>query len=133
MRLPSGDHVARLKNAVDGNEIARAGVTPVGSPIMSWYSPLASENHATCAPSGDHTGPRSCAPGLWVRLRKSPFSAGTVKISPRASNATRIPVGESVALRIMLATFLNCGRAHGKSPVTSILTFCDLPDFASTR
>jgi len=60
-------------------------------------------------------------------------TAGTVKISPRASNAARTPVGESAALRIMLATFLNCGRAQGRSPATSMFSLCSFPDAASTR
>ena len=37
-------------------------------------------------------------PGVEVRLRVSPFSAGTVRISPRASNSARAPVGEMCAL-----------------------------------
>ena len=45
-------------------------------------------------PSGDHAGDRSCAPGVFVRLRASPFSAGTVTISPRNSNTARAPVGD---------------------------------------
>jgi hypothetical protein len=45
-------------------------------------------------PSGDHTGLRSCAPDDCVRLRGWPFSAGTVKISPRASKAARTRRGE---------------------------------------
>ena len=47
-------------------------------------------------PSGLHDGLRSAAPEVLVRLRVSPFSAGTVKISPCASNAARAPVGEKV-------------------------------------
>ena len=42
-----------------------------------------------------------------MRLRACPFSAGSVWISPRASKAARTPVGDSTALRIMLATFLS--------------------------
>ena len=56
-------------------------------------------------PSGDHTGSRSMTAGLLVRLRGSPFSAGTVRISPRASNTARAPVGEISAFRSRLATF----------------------------
>ena len=50
-------------------------------------------------PSGDQIGERSCTPVELVRLRTSPFSAGTVTISPRNSNAARTPVGESEASR----------------------------------
>ena len=45
-------------------------------------------------PSGDHAGVRSITPGVLVRLRTSPFSAGTVSTSPCASNTARTPVGE---------------------------------------
>ena len=78
-----------------GSAIARGLLSPDWSAIMSWCSPLASESHASCAPSGDHAGFRSCAPGDFVRLRQSPLSVGTVKMSPRASKAARTPVGES--------------------------------------
>ena len=72
------------------------------------------------APSGDHAGfSRSC-PAICDRFRQSPLSVGTVKMSPRASNAARTPVGDSDASRIMPSTRLNCARAHGKSPTTSI-------------
>ena len=64
---------------------------------MRRYSPLASENHATRLPSGDQTGVRSAAPGVRVRLRASPFWAGTEKISPRAEKSARAPLGESEA------------------------------------
>ena len=43
-------------------------------------------------PSGDHCGSRSITPGVWVRLRGSPFSAGTLMISPRAANTARSTV-----------------------------------------
>ena len=36
----------------------------------------------------------SITAGLRVRLRMSPLSVGTVKISPQASNTARAPVGE---------------------------------------
>ena len=36
---------------------------------------------------------------------------------PRASKAARTPVGESAEFRIMLTTFLNCGRAQGRVAV----------------
>ena len=48
-------------------------------------------------PSGLHEGSRSAVPGVLVRLRVSPFSAGTVKISPWASKTARAPVGERAA------------------------------------
>jgi hypothetical protein len=55
-------------------------------------------------PSGDHTGSRSITLVLLVRLRGSPFSAGTVRISPRASKTARAPLGEISAFRSRLAT-----------------------------
>ena len=48
---------------------------PSRSPTTSWYSPLASENHAIFLPSGLHTGLRSCVPGERVRLRCTRRSA----------------------------------------------------------
>ena len=48
-------------------------------------------------PLGDHPGSRSATAGVCVKLRTSPFSAGTEKISPRASNTARIPDGEIAA------------------------------------
>src|SRR5690242_15575025 len=77
-RLPSGDHVMAEKKAGPGSAMARGFTRPSWSPIMSWYSPLATESQATCPPLGAHAGPRSCAPELCVRLRESPFSLGTV-------------------------------------------------------
>src|SRR5438046_2906362 len=38
-------------------------------------------------PSGDQTASRSRMPGVWVRLRISPFLAGAVKRSPRATKS----------------------------------------------
>ena len=46
-------------------------------------------------PSGDQAGLRSWTPGVIVRLRGSPFSAGTVTISPRNSKTARAPVGDT--------------------------------------
>src|SRR5580704_966649 len=50
-------------------------------------------------PSGDQAGERSATAGELVRLRASPFSAGTVMMSPCASNTARAPVGEILASR----------------------------------
>ena len=61
------------------------------------YSPDSSEKYAIDFPSGDHAGSRSATPGVCVRLRTSPLRAGTVNISPRASNTARVPVGDSPA------------------------------------
>jgi DNA-directed RNA polymerase subunit beta' len=58
-----------------------------------------SEGHliAMDFPSGDHAGSRSATAVVLVRFRTSPFSAGTVRISPRASKTARTPVGETAA------------------------------------
>src|SRR5438034_1954768 len=42
----------------------------------------------------DHAGSRSADALEFVRFLTSPFSAGMVKISPRDSTTTRLPVGE---------------------------------------
>jgi hypothetical protein len=55
-------------------------------------------------------------------LRTSPFSAGSVKISPRASTAARLPVGESASDAARAVTSFHCGIIHGKSPVAVMLT-----------
>ncbi len=82
-------------------------------------------------PSGDQAGVRSAAPDVRVRLRMSPFSEGTVKISPRASNTARTPLGESAAMRIRSPTLSQCGRAQGKSPAAVIVSFLGSPTFGS--
>jgi hypothetical protein len=73
--------------------------------MCSSYSPDSSEKYAMDFPSGDQTGSRSKTPGEFVRLRGSPFSAGTVRISPRASKTARAPFGEMSAFRKRFATF----------------------------
>ena len=90
--------------------------------MRSRYPFPASENHAICFPSGDQTGVRSAAPGLRVRFRGSPFSTGTVKMSPRAAKRARFPVGESAAAAIDRPTSVQRGAAQGKSPWTLIST-----------
>src|ERR1700685_24973 len=64
-------------------------------------------------PSGDQAGLRSATPGEFVILRMSPFSAGTVRISPWASKTARTPVGEIAESLMCLATFSEWGRARG--------------------
>jgi hypothetical protein len=62
----------------------------------------------------------------------SPFSAGIVKISPRASAITRRPVGESAMLVMRAVT--SCHRAiiHGKSPAARIVSGLLRPLFGSS-
>ena len=52
---------------MDGSGIARGFDAGRLANHKLVLSALASESHASCAPSGDHTGLRSCAPGT---LRK---------------------------------------------------------------
>ena len=85
---------------------------PLWSRRCSSYSPLASEKYAIDLPSGDQAGSRSAAPGELVRLRTSPFLAGTVRISPRASKTARTPVGDRPAFCSCLPTLTNCGRSR---------------------
>src|SRR5262249_48690937 len=96
------------------------------------YSPDLSLKYETYLPSGDHAGSRSADPLECVRLRMSPFSAGTVNTSPRASAATRLPVGESAMFDMRLVTSSQCGIIQGKSPAAVILTMRSLPDFGSS-
>ena len=115
------------------SSISRGGVAPSADPITSRYSPLRSLNHEIDFPSGDQAGFRSATPGVPVRFRQSPFSAGTVKMSPRASITARLPVGDSEALKIRLAIGFHCGSIQGKSPRTVMLTAVALPAFGSNR
>src|SRR5450830_256242 len=99
--------------------------------MTSLYSPDLSLNHDTYLPSGDHAGSRSADALEFVRLRASPFSAGIVKISPRASATTRLPVGDSAMFVMRLVTSSQRGIIQGKSPVAVMFTTCSLPVFGS--
>src|ERR1043165_949276 len=101
--------------------------------MYSAYSPERSLKYESCLPSGDHAGSCSADALEFVRLRTSPLSAGIVKISPRASTATRLPVGDNVRLLMLALTSFHCAIIHGKSPVAVMLTTCDLPDFTSSK
>src|SRR4051812_29291240 len=97
------------------------------------YSPLLSLKYESDLPSGDHAGSCSADVDEFVRLRMSPLSAGIVKISPRASTATRLPVGDSERLLILELTSFHCGIIQGKSPSAVMLTTWSFPDFGSSR
>ena len=60
-------------------------------------------------------------------LRASPFFAGTVMISPRASNATRAPVGEIAAFPSLDATGTKRGSVAVSSPAIVIGTLAAWP------
>src|SRR5215470_2791690 len=97
--------------------------------MCSSYSPQSSEKYAMDLPSGDHTGDRSCAPTVLVRLRESPFSAGTVTISPRNSNTALAPVGEIEAFRMYREPFTYRARVSTRSadtPIVSLVVRDDL-------
>src|ERR1043166_7912487 len=102
--------------------------------MTSLYSPDLSLKYETNLPSGDHAGSRSAEPLEFVRLRTSPLSTGMVKISPRASTATRLPVGERAMLVRRFEMSSQFAIIHGKSPVATMLTIFSLPlDRKSTR
>src|SRR5262245_6507727 len=84
--------------------------------ITSLYSPDLSLKYEIHLPSGDHAGWRSADPLEFVMLRVSPFSSGIVKISPRASASTRLPVGDKLMFDIRVVTSSKCVIIHGKSP-----------------
>src|SRR5262252_10419418 len=100
--------------------------------MTSLYSPDLSLKYEIHLPSGDHAGLRSADPLEFVRLRTSPRSAGIVNTSPRASTATRLPVGEIARFDMRLETSSQCGIIHGKSPVAMMSTTCSFPDFGSS-
>src|SRR4029079_14418131 len=112
--------------------ISRGGVKPSCASMTSLYSPDLSLKYETNFPSGDHAGSRSADALECVRLRTSPLSAGIVKISPRASTTTRLPVGETAMLLRRLLTSSQLGIIHGKSPVARMLTILSLPLFGSS-
>jgi hypothetical protein len=97
------------------------------------YSPERSLKYDTNRPSGDHAGVAlRRSHSLLVRLRASPFSAGMVKISPRASTAARRPPGESARLVTRLPTSFHCVIIHGKSPAAVMLTTLARPEAGSS-
>jgi hypothetical protein len=96
------------------------------------YSPDLSLKYETYFPSGDHAGSRSADALECVRFLTSPFSAGIVKISPRDSTTTRLPVGERAMLLMRAVTSSQRGIIQGKSPVAVIATTFSRPDFGSS-
>jgi hypothetical protein len=115
----SGDHLGAYRNVAPSRVTCRAGVLPSAPTTWSWYSPEASERYAIHLPSGDQAGSRSRAPVVRVRLRTSPFSAGTLNSSPRASTAARLAEGDRAKPPMWSATLRNSGRIAGLSSGTS--------------
>ena len=93
---------------------------PSCASITSLYSPDLSLKYEIHLPSGDHAGWRSADPLACVMLRTSPFSAGIVKISPRASTTTRLPVADRPRFVMRAVTSSKRGIIQGKSPAALI-------------
>ena len=74
-------------------------------------------------------------PGVSVRLRTMPFSAGTEKMSLRASKSTRFPLGEIAPFLIKPPAFSARGRSVALSVMTSTFTsrVCSVARSSSTR
>ena len=86
-------------------------------PIINWYSPLASESQLYALHRAPKRDCDRCAPELCVRFRKSPFSVGTEKISPRPQ--TQLESGRRKrCVPDHGRDFLNCVRA---TAITSYL------------
>src|SRR5215208_4229087 len=99
--------------------------------IVNLYSPDLSLKYETNLPSGDQAGSRSAELLEFVRLRTSPFSAGIVKISPRASTTTRLPVGDNAMFVSRFVTSSQFAIIHGKSPAAVMFMIRLLPLFGS--
>ena len=116
-----------------------AVATFTGSPFPSCgatkssSSPEASDQYAIHFPSGDQTALRSRAPLVRVRFRVLPFSAGTVKTSPRAVRTARWPPGARAKSVIRSSTFTQRVRASFRSSGRSTDTLRLWPLFASRR
>jgi len=115
--FPSGDHAQAEKKAAmvaHGTRLCHSSrITSI-----NWYSPLESENHAS-ARRQVTTRFRRVHPNSG-EIPIVALLAGTVKDVPTCLDTARTPVGESPGFRNHPATFFEFGRAHGKSPITSI-------------
>ncbi len=88
--------------------------------------------NAISFPFGDQRASRSCAFDEFVRLRVGPFSAGTVKMSPRAANTARSPLGLSAYHSTLFAAEMCEGREARPSSGTVIEIGVDFPVFVSS-
>ena len=95
--LLSGDHCGAYRNPGPSDVTLRSVPVPSAARSVSSYSPLRSLQNASVLPSGDQRGKRSATPELRVTFSTAPYSAGTVKTSPRALNTPRFPVGDTDA------------------------------------
>ena len=105
---------------------------PSAASRYSLYSPLLSLKYDSVLPSGLHAGSRSADVLDELMLRTSPFSAGIVKISPRASTAARLPVGLNAMFAMRPLTSFQPAIIHGKSPTAVMLTRVAFPVFGSS-
>ena len=87
---------------------------------------------AICDPSGDQEGHLSCAPDECVKFRVAPFSIGAVKISPRAENNARSPLGLKSYDSILPTAETRLGRRAKPSSGTVIEIGIVFPLFASS-
>lgn len=90
--------------------------------MWSATSPEASEKYAMLAPSGDHAGDRSWAPGVPVMTRGSPLTGGTVTISPRKSKTALAPDGDMAADWMNSSPEAQRGRVSMRSAATRSAT-----------
>ena len=130
--LLSGDQSRRWRMALPPLVSCRGALEPSCATIQISSSPLASEIYATLLPSGDQAGHLSCAPGVLVRLRVTPFSTGAEKMSPRALNSTRSPFGLRSECSIRLAAEMYSGRRLRPSSGTVIEIGVALPLLTSS-
>lgn len=95
---------------------------PSAGSVYSSYSPVASAKYAIVLPSGLHRALRSQTPSVRVRLRGVPCSAGADQTSPRATTATRLPLGEIDACCAIAAVSTDATRSDRRSPGTAMST-----------
>src|SRR5437868_816016 len=122
--LLSGAHCGAYRNPGPSDVTLRSAPAPSAALRVNSYSPLRSLQYASVRPSGDHRGYRSATPELRVTSTTAPRSAGNVMMSPRASNATRLPVGDTDGAVASLSAFAVCAR----SVVASVTTRIDTSD-----
>src|SRR5262245_51191561 len=108
--LESGDQIGWKRLVLPSSVRRRGGSDPSCGTTYSSSSPLASEKYAIDFPSGDQIALLSSTPGVSDRFRHSPFDAGTVKTSPRATTTARFPDGETSIDVTRSPTVAQCGR-----------------------
>src|SRR4030095_4617740 len=120
--LLSGDHCGGYLKPGPSEVTLRSATPPSAARSVSSYSPLRSLQYAIVLPSGDQRGYRSAMPDERVTLIVAPRSAGTVTMSPRASNTARRPVGDTDAAVINWSALTVRARSVDASVTTRIET-----------